>query len=345
MNKTDRIVGMKTSELESLVVSLGQPAFRGKQIADWVYRKNAADISEMTNLPLSLRNDLQGKMEVHHGSVADVSKAKDGTVKYLLSLDFGHSIEAVLLPYSERVTACVSTQAGCGVGCRFCATGIHGLDRNLTAGEMVDEVLILQRDSLRRVSHVVYMGMGEPLLNYDNALASIHLLNDEVGIAMRHITVSTVGITPRIKMLAKENLQITLAISLHASNDDTRRKLIPIAVRFPLDELIPVCKDYAQSTGRRITFEYMLIKDVNDSIKAAHELGKLLRGTLSNVNLIPYNHVEGLPYEKPTREKIDIFRSTLESVGLTVTQRMERGHSVAAACGQLRSRKPDDASK
>lgn len=339
MENKSYLVGLSTDELASLAVASGQPAFRGKQLADWIYKKNAADLYEMTNLPAVFRDSLAENANLHYGSIGDVLKSRDGTAKYLINLDLGQSIETVLLPYRDRVSACVSTQVGCGVGCRFCATGIHGLERNLNAGEIVDQVLILQNDSQKRVSHVVYMGMGEPLLNYDNVIKSIRLLNDEVGIAMRHITVSTVGIVPRIAMLAKENLQITLAISLHAPDDEIRGKLIPIASRFPLKDLIPACKAYSESTRRRITFEYMLIKDVNDSIANAHELGKLLRGIMANVNLIPYNHVEGLPYDKPTREKIGVFKSILESVGLVVVQRMEKGNSVSGACGQLRYRK------
>lgn len=342
MDNTSYLVGMTTNELSSLAIRSGQPAFRGKQLADWIYRKYAAELSEMTNLPAAFKDTLNEEMKLHLGSIADVLKSRDGTAKYLISLDQGQAVETVLLPYKDRVSACVSTQVGCGVGCRFCATGMHGLERNLTAGEIVDQVLILGKESPKRISHVVYMGMGEPLFNYDNTIKSIHLLNDEVGIAMRHITVSTVGIVPRIKMLAKENLQITLAISLHAPDDERRAKLIPIADRFPLKDLIPACKAYSEDTKRRITFEYMMLKDVNDSISDAHELGKLLRGIMANVNLIPYNTVEGLPYEKPTSDKIGIFKSVLESVGLIVVQRMEKGNSVSGACGQLRYRKQTD---
>lgn len=339
MENKSYLVGMTTDELTSLAIELGQPAFRGKQLADWIYKKSAAELSAMMNLPAAFRENLIDNTKLHTGIVSDILKSRDGTAKYLINLDQGQSVETVLLPYKDRVSACVSTQVGCGVGCRFCATGIHGLERNLNAGEIVDQVLILQNESQKRISHVVYMGMGEPLFNYDNTLKSIRLLNDEVGIAMRHITVSTVGIVPRIAMLAKENLQITLAISLHAPTDEQREKLIPIASRFPLKDLIPACKAYSESTRRRITFEYMLIKDINDSISDAHELGKLLRGIMANVNLIPYNHVEGLVYEKPTSERIGIFKSVLESVGLVVVQRMEKGNSVSGACGQLRYRK------
>jgi 23S rRNA (adenine2503-C2)-methyltransferase len=210
--------------------------------------------------------------------------------------------------------------------------------RNLTAGEIVDEVLTLQQQSPRRVSHVVYMGMGEPLLNYDNVLKSIRLLNEEVGIAMRHITISTVGITPMIQKLAEEKLQLTLAVSLHAPNDSLRTQIIPLAAKYPLKGLMDACKRYSERTHRRITFEYLLIRGMNDSPAQAHDLAALLRGMLCNVNLIPFNAVEGLPFSRPSQAQVRTFRSILEKSGIDVTQRMERGHSVSAACGQLRRR-------
>ena len=216
--------------------------------------------------------------------------------------------------------------------------GFGSFERNLTAGEIVDEVLTCQEQTPRRISHVVYMGMGEPLLNYDEVVKSIRLLNDEVGIGMRHITISTVGITPRIERLAEEDLQLTLAISLHAPDDELRRRLIPISERYPLKALMRACKYYAEQTGRRITFEYLLIRDVNDSDAQAHELAHLVRGILANVNLIPYNAVEGLGMRRPTRERVRAFREVLVKEGVTVTQRMERGHTISAACGQLRRR-------
>ncbi len=336
-----RILGMDRTELEALAKDLGAPAFRGRQIARWLYQRAVHSIDEMTDLPKDLREKLKGRWPgalLYRARILQESKSPDGTTKYLLEMEDGHTIESVLLPYEKRVSVCVSTQVGCAAGCAFCATGMGGLLRNLTAGEIVDEVLTLQEQSPRRVSHVVYMGMGEPLLNYDNVVKSIHLLNDEVGIGMRHMTISTVGITPRIERLAEEGLQITLAISLHAPNDDLRRRLIPISERYPLDGLMRACRRYAESTGRRITFEYLLIRDLNDSREHARELAHLVKGILANVNLIPYNAVEGLEMSRPPRERVQAFREVLEHEGVTVTQRMERGHTISAACGQLRRR-------
>lgn len=338
MAEIKTLVGMSSDDIKEYIGSFGEKSFRGKQIADWIYRKSALKFTEMTNLPRSLIEKLKETAVIHTGRIKDIRKSKDGTAKYLISLNEGGSIESVILPYDSRVSVCISTQVGCAMGCKFCATGLDGVKRNLSAAEIVDQVLLLQRETSHRISHVVYMGMGEPLANYDNVLKSIHILNDEIGISMRRITLSTVGIIPRIRMLAKEDLPITLAISLHAPNDDLRRTLIPIASKYPLDDLVSTCKEYQQATGRRLTFEYLLIKGVNDSLSSAHELARLLRGLIANVNLIPYNRVEGLPYQKPDRGRIGSFRAVLESEGLSVTQRMEKGQSVDGACGQLRLR-------
>ncbi|MCE5197357.1 MAG: 23S rRNA (adenine(2503)-C(2))-methyltransferase RlmN [Armatimonadota bacterium] len=332
------LFGSSRDELASYVKSLGQPTYRGKQIADWLYVKGAREVSEMTNLPEVLREQIASDAAITRSRVIKESAAPDGTTKYLLQLSDGETIESVLLPYSDRTSVCVSTQVGCRAGCLFCATAECGLVRNLTAGEIVDQVLTLQEQGGRRVTHVVFMGMGEPLMNMPNVLKAIHLLNDEVGISMRRITISTVGITPAIRKLAELDLQITLALSLHAPNDDLRRQLIPISEKFPLPELMSACKDYADRTKRRITLEYLLIAGVNDAPEQAAQLAGLLRGVMSHVNLIPYNEVPGKPYKRPAREAIAAFRSVLEEAGIEVTQRMERGHSVSAACGQLRRR-------
>lgn len=332
------LLGMTANELEDLAAALGQPRFRGRQIADWLYKRSVKSVADMTNLPAAFREELARRAILYRAHILNQVRSPDGATKFLIELEDGERIETVLLPYEERVSVCVSTQVGCGMACEFCATGLSGFIRDLTAGEIVDEILILQHHSPHRISHVVYMGMGEPLLNYDNVVRSLHLLNDEVGIAMRRLTISTVGITPRIHKLAKENLQITLAVSLHAPNDEIRRSLMPIAARYPLPGLIEACRAYAEETHRRITFEYLLIHDVNDSPAHARELVALLRGMLCNVNLIPYNAVEGLALKRPSRAQVEAFRSVLEGEGITVTQRLERGHSISAACGQLRRR-------
>jgi 23S rRNA (adenine2503-C2)-methyltransferase len=332
------LLGLTSEELERLAVSLGERSFRGRQLARWLYKRNAKTIQEMTDLPASFRATLAREAVLYRSRILAEEKSEDETAKYLLQVEDGSTVEAVLLPYEDRVSLCVSSQIGCAAGCIFCASALSGFRRNLLAGEIVDEVLTLQTQIPRRISHVVYMGMGEPLLNYDNVLKSIRILNDEVGIAMRHITVSTIGITPRIKRLAKEKLQLTLAVSLHAPNDELRNTLMPLTARYPLQELISACKEYIDLTHRRMTFEYLLIRGFNDSTSLAHQLAQLLKGMLCNVNLIPYNTVEELKFKRPLQSQVKVFRSILEEAGITVTQRMERGHSISAACGQLRRR-------
>jgi len=332
------LFGQTRAELSALCIELGQQAFRGKQIADWIYKRGVRNISDMTNLPASFREQLSATAALTRSKVLKESRSPDGTTKYLLELSDGETIESVLLPYSDRISVCVSTQVGCPAGCLFCATADCGFLRNLTTGEIVDQVLTLQEKGGQRVTHVVFMGMGEPLLNFDSVIKALHLLNDEIKIGMRHMTISTVGIPPMIRRLQELDLQITLAISLHAPTDDLRQNLIPVSRKYPLSELIPTCRDYANFTKRRITIEYLLIADVNDSPAQAQELVNLLRHMLCNVNLIPYNEVTGKPFKRPTRQSIQAFRSILEQAGIEVTQRMERGHSVSAACGQLRRR-------
>lgn len=332
------LFGLDRAELSSLSEQLGQPSFRGKQIAEWLYSGRARDFASMITLPAAMRDALANAASITRCEVVTESKSPDGTCKYLLQLGDGETIESVLIPYADRVSVCVSTQVGCAAGCVFCATAMCGFVRNLTAGEIVDQVLTLQEKGGQRVTHVVFMGMGEPLLNFDNIVKALHLLNDEVGIGMRRMTVSTVGIPPAIKKLRELDLQITLAISLHASDDALRRQLIPLSAKYPIEELLQVCRGYADSTKRRITFEYLLLAGVNDSPAQASALAKLLAHTLCNVNLIPLNEISGIAYKRPARAAIQAFRSVLEEAGVEVTQRMERGHSISAACGQLRRR-------
>lgn len=327
---------MAGHELERMAVDMGQPAYRGRQLAEWVYKKDARVFATMTNLPAAFRQTLEESASLTRASIIERTQSSDGTTKFLLAFGDAERVESVLLPYPDRVTVCVSTQVGCAAGCRFCATAMCGFIRNLTAGEIVDQVLTLQAEAGRRVTNVVFMGMGEPLLNYDNVLKSIRLLNEEVGIAMRKMTISTVGVTPRIRKLQQENLQLTLAISLHAPDDELRRTIIPLARQYLLKELISACKDYANATGRRVTYEYLLLAGVNDSPEHAHKLAGLLSHSLSNVNLIPYNQVMGKDFRRPSPAVIREFRSILEEAGIETTQRFERGHAASAACGQLR---------
>lgn len=331
------LFGSERQELAAYVRQIGEPEFRARQIANWLYKKGARDVSAMTNLPAALRERLATEATVTRSEVLRESASADGTTKFLLELSDGQTIESVLLPYGDRLSVCVSTQVGCAAGCVFCATADCGLVRNLTVGEIVDQVLTLQQHADRAVTHVVFMGMGEPLLNLRSVLKAIRLLHDEVGISMRRLTISTVGITPAIRRLARLDLQLTLAISLHAADEALRRHIIPVSAKYPLHELIGACRDYANATKRRITFEYLLLAGVNDSPRQAAELAHLLRGMLCHVNLIPYNQVPDKPFKRPTRGAVSAFRSALESAGIEVTQRMERGHAVVAACGQLRA--------
>ncbi len=339
------LFGLNKAELSSLCEQLGQSAFRGKQIADWLYKKGARDICSMTNLPTAMRDKLAQVATIARAQIVTQSKSNDGTVKYLLKFADGETVESVLLPYPDRISVCVSTQVGCPAGCRFCATALSGFVRNLTAGEIIDQVLTLQELAGLRVTHVVFMGMGEPLANFENVIKALHLLNDEVGIGMRRMTVSTIGIPAAIRKLKDLDLQITLAISLHAPDDVLRRQLIPISSSYTLSELMRECRDYANSTKRRITFEYLLLAGANDSPEQAEALTKLLHRILCNVNLIPFNEVAGTPYKRPSRDAISAFRAVIEEAGIEVTQRMERGHSIAAACGQLRRRQIGSASR
>lgn len=333
------LVGMTTGELEAAAAELGVPGFRGRQVAQAVYKRQVREFEGMTDLPLALRTALTEQFAVGPCRLKTSSAAPDGTVKYLLELPDDEVIESVFLPYPGRTSVCISSQVGCPMACSFCATGTEGLARNLTAGEIVDQVLMMQSlHADQRISHVVMMGMGEPLLNYPAMLKSLHLLNEEVGISMRHITVSTVGVVPNIRKLAEEDLQITLAVSLHAPNDTLRTELVPLNEKYPVAMLMEACRDYVEKTKRRITFEYVLMSGVNDTAKEAHELGRLLKKQpLCSVNTIPYNTTEvSAPYRRPTAEDCRRFREIVASYGVTITQRQERGHRIAAACGQLK---------
>ncbi len=343
----ESLIGHTTEEIRALVAeAAGLPAYRGSQVAEWLYRRPmpeegggfAADFAAMTDLPRSAR----GALTEHFAGppLALTQKQedpRDGTVKALAKLTKGgHPIECVLLPDEKRVSVCLSTQAGCPMACAFCATGTQGLTRNLSAGEIVSQYLLLQSLSARRISHIVLMGMGEPLLNYDAVLKAIKILNAECGIAMRHITLSTVGIVPNIEKLAAENLQLTLAVSLHAPNDVLRTRLVPVNKTYPLDRLMTACRGYAEHTGRRLTFEYVLLRNVNDEPEHARELARLIKGMGAAVNVIPYNPTSvAEPFGRPESSRIFAFRKILEDAGITVTQRKERGKQIAAACGQL----------
>jgi 23S rRNA (adenine2503-C2)-methyltransferase len=329
--------GATREEILQVVRTLGQPGYRAQQIAEWAYRKGARTYEQMTNLPRSLRDMLPEVMPLKRLEVARAQHSVDGTVKYLLVLSDGEQVEAVFLPYEDRTSVCISSQVGCAAGCRFCATAQMGFSRNLTAGEMVDEVLTIQQTAGQRISHVVYMGMGEPLWNLQEVVKSILLLNREVGISQRHITVSTVGVVPAIEELAQYRLQITLAISLHAPDDALRQSLMPVARKWKVQELIDAARHYTQVTGRKVTLEYLLLRGVNDEPHHAHALARLVKGLICNVNLIPFNQVETPEgFTRPEPSRVARFRRILEEAGIAVTQRIEKGHDISAACGQLK---------
>jgi 23S rRNA (adenine2503-C2)-methyltransferase len=322
------LLGRTLEELTEWVKAQGQPAYRGKQLYSWIYERGARSFSEITVFSKQWREQVAdipiGRSTIHHQSVTP-----DGTRKYLLKLQDGQIIEAVGIP--------TSSQVGCPMGCDFCATGKGGWVRNLAANEIIDQVLTVQEDFQQRVSNVVFMGMGEPLLNTENVLAAVRSLNQDVGIGARSITISTVGLRGRIRELAQHHLQSTLAVSLHASNQVMREELIPSALHYPLRELLAECREYVEMTGRRITFEYILLAGLNDSPEDAEELAHHLRGFQTHVNLIPYNPIKEVTYKRPSPQAVRDFVEALESQHITVSIRQTRGLSADAACGQLRA--------
>lgn len=342
------LLGLNTDELRALVQKDGEQAYRGNQLADWIYQRGARTFEEMTNLPDALCAQLGKEYEVGHSEVVTVQHSRDGTIKLLLAMRDGAKVETVGLPYADRFSCCLSTQVGCPIACVFCATGLGGYTRNLTAGEIVDQVLVVQemvrnRPSQSenrgcRIDHVTFMGMGEPLLNYESIMKALRLLNEELRISIRHLTVSTVGFVPGIRRLAQEKLQITLAVSLHAPTDNLRRKLIPKMVKWSVTEIIDTCREYVQRTGRRVTFEYCLLGGVNDGVTEARELARVLHDLNCHVNLIPYNPVCGLSFHNSSPKRIRAFCDILDSEGIQVTQRVRRGVDIDAAYGQLRQR-------
>jgi len=330
------LLGKSLEELKQWVQQQGQPAYRGKQLHQWLYQKGARSLHEVTVFPKPWREQLQDQ-PIGRSTIAHRSIAPDQTRKYLLRLQDGEVIETVGIPTDKRLTVCVSSQVGCPMKCDFCATGKGGFTRNLQAHEIVDQVLTVAEDFQQRVSHVVFMGMGEPLLNVEEVVKAVKLLNQDVGIGQRSLTVSTVGIPKQIPKLAAEQLQITLAISLHASNQPLREQLIPSGGGYSLSELLADCRDYVAKTHRRVTFEYILLAGVNDTPDHAGELAQLLRGFQTHVNLIPYNPISEVDYQRPNQKRIQAFQSVLEDAKIAVSVRYSRGLEADAACGQLRA--------
>jgi 23S rRNA (adenine2503-C2)-methyltransferase len=329
--------GLSLAELEEFIVNNGEPAFRAQQLQSWLCKKHANNFESMSNLSKDFRKKLEDIAIISNTKIKQKLVSNDGTIKYLLEYPDGNVVETVLMSFDKRpnLTACVSTQVGCAIGCAFCATGKRGFIRNLKAREIVDQILTIQRDTGLTVTNLVYMGQGEPLLNYDETVKSINIINSELEIGMRRITVSTSGIVPKIYQLTEMNRQLVLALSLHAPDHELRKKLIPIEEKYPVDEVIKAMKHYAENTGRRVTIEYILIDGVNDSPAQAEQVNKLLKGLKYNINLILYNPVCGDSFKKPSMERVNRFKNILEKVERKVTIRLERGADIAAACGQL----------
>lgn len=340
-----QLLGKNTTELEETLSEIGQPRYRGRQMAQWIYRRGATSFDTMTDLSKDLRSDLAQKYQLQFPKIVDEAHSRDGSIKYLLELTDGERIETVYLPYKDRTSVCVSSQCGCAMGCKFCATGMGGFRRNLKVDEIISQALIATRHTKKKVpTHVVFMGMGEPMLNLRQVLKTVHLMHDEMGISLRHITVSTVGILPGIKRLAEEKLPITLAISLHAPDDEMRHQLVPTSGKITVRQIVDTAQFYVRQTGRRVSFEYVVLGGVNDDTNRARQLAALCQGWPCHVNLIPWNDVPeaglaGTAFHAPERDQLRRFRETLEQRGVPVTQRMQRGADVAGACGQLRAEK------
>ena len=332
--------GLDLNELRDFVVSIDEKPFRGDQIFSWLYNKSINSFDEMTNLSKELRDKLLERAQIDQLKlVVQRQSGQDQSIKYLFQLEDDSQIESVLMFDGNRATLCISTQVGCAIDCKFCATGVMGLNRHLTPGEILDQVLAVQKLNGTRVTNVVCMGMGEPFANYDNTLAAVGILNDDDGVRLgaRHMTISTVGLVPQILKLADEPYQINLAISLHAPNDKIRSATMPINRRYPIERIMRACRTYISKTNRRVSFEYVLLSGENDRPEHAEELGELLKGMLCHVNLIPVNATDA-GYTRPPDGRIGKFRDILKRSGIAVTVRFEKGTDIDAGCGQLRAR-------
>ena len=338
MEKKD-IASYSFEELQEEMLAIGEKGFRSRQIYSWIHEKLVDDFEEMTNLPKALRQKLEAAYEIRRVEMEKRQISKiDGTNKFLFCLKDGNMVESVLMKYKHVNSVCISSQVGCRMGCRFCASTLDGLERNLTPSEMLRQVYQIQKITGERVSNIVIMGTGEPLDNYDNFLKFIHMVSDEHGlnISQRNITASTCGIVPNIRKLAEEKLQITLALSLHGSNQEKRRSLMPVANKYELHEVLEACDYYFEKTGRRITFEYSLVHGVNDTPEDAKELMGILKDRNCHLNLIPVNPIKERNYEKPDKKSAENFKNKLEKNGINVTIRREMGSDIDGACGQLR---------
>lgn len=335
------IKSMTLPELQEEMAAIGEKSFRAKQLYEWIHVRQARSFDEMTNLSVALRERCRERYDLTTLQVVRMQESKlDGTRKYLFELKDGNLVESVFMRYKHGNSVCISSQVGCKMGCRFCASTLDGWERNLTPAEMLDQIYAITQDTKERVSNVVVMGTGEPLDNYDNLLRFISLLTDENGlhISQRNVTVSTCGLVPEIYKLAQEKLQITLALSLHATTDEKRRKLMPIANQYSIAELMEACQNYFEQTGRRLTFEYSLVGGVNDTPEDARELCALVKQLNCHVNLIPVNPIRERDYVQSETKAIQAFKGKLERSGIQVTVRREMGRDIDGACGQLRRR-------
>lgn len=332
--------GLSLAEIEKITDELHASKFRARQIHNWIYLKSVKSIDEMTDLSVKFREELKKIAVVTDIKIKVKQVSSDGTIKYLIEYPDGECVETVLMRFDNRanLTACVSSQIGCAVNCSFCATGKRGFIRNLSYKEIIEQVLTIQRDTGLKVTNIVFMGQGEPLLNLENVLKAMEIFNENFQIGARRLTVSTSGIVPKIYELAENDMQSTLAISLHAPDHEIRKKLMPVENKYDMKELKLALKKYVEKTGRRITIEYLLIKGLNDSPESAKELAEYLSDIKCNINLIPYNPTEQNDYQKPSNNTIQKFKYLLEHSGKKVTVRLERGADIDAACGQLRGK-------
>jgi 23S rRNA (adenine2503-C2)-methyltransferase len=345
MNKTD-LTNLSLPRMTEFLVSLGLPKYRGIQVFAWLYRPHVNDFSQMTDLSKELRETLTARTSFDWPHIREVERAKDGTAKYGFELKDDNYIEAVLIPEEDRKTLCVSTQVGCAMGCEFCLTGSIGFKRNLTPGEIVGQVvrvrnwLLDMNATAAGLNNLVFMGMGEPLANFDNLLVALDILTEQRGLdfSERRITVSTCGLVPRIMELGQKT-NVNLAVSLHSVDDSIRSRLMPINNKYPVDELLEACRNFPMPKRKRIMFEYILIRDINDSKADADMLAQKLQGIPCKINLLPYNESPGLPFRRPSDKKIELFQQTLWNAGYTVLVRSSRGADISAACGQLAGRK------
>ena len=339
MIKQSELRSMTLEELGQVVVEAGEKAFRAKQVFEWLHKKRVSSIDEMTNISKKLREHLKENYTLDTLNVAkELISSIDGTRKYLFELSDGNIIESVWMKYKHGNSVCISSQVGCRMGCKFCASTLDGLERNLRPSEMLEQIYRIVEMTNERVDSIVIMGSGEPMDNYDNVVRFLHLITDKngMGLSRRGVTLSTCGIVPRIYDLAKEGLPVTLALSLHATTDEERKILMPIAKKYSLDEILEACDYYFKETGRRISFEYSLVKDTNDSMEHAKRLSDLLKGRSCHVNLIPVNPVKERGFETVTRKRAGEFQNMLEKYGINATIRREMGRDIQGACGQLR---------